>query len=77
MSNKIDFNRIEFFLDYARNHYGSLPYAFPRSFEMNGGKIIENGITQHEDYLIKEKWSSMSGDSCYFSALLELQRQQN
>lgn len=53
-----------------RGQFGSLPFAFPREFEMNGGAIDPLGITEDEDQAIRAQWSKMSGGSCYNDALL-------
>lgn len=65
-------HRLNVILSNAR--LGSLPFAFPRPFEMNGGAICSVGITPEEDREIRAVWETMSGDSCYFSALLRLGR---
>ena len=61
--------RVQYLLDYASKHYGSLPFAFPREFELGGGILVEDGITTSEDEAIKAKWRTMSGGSCYMDAL--------
>lgn len=53
---------------------GCLPFAFPRDFEHKGGIIKPNGITKEEDALIRERWATMSGRSCYNDALLSFQK---
>lgn len=50
--------------------YGSLPYAYPRSFEVDGGPINPLGITEAENEEIKQRWDTMSGQTTYYDALL-------
>ena len=53
--------------------HGALPYSFPL---LIGGRPAYNqrsdGITEDEHKAIRMKWATMSGDACYFDALLAL-----
>jgi hypothetical protein len=59
----------------ANTSYGSLPMAFPRSYQPSG-VIHKDGITAEEDQDIRALWKTMPGHTCYNDAVVRIARGQ-